>query len=387
MKFSPELLDNRALTEYAAASCPPYPERIGGRYAERYEETGALKQADGSILFRWYAPEAKRIVLKLTAFQEEEFPFVSDGKGMWSVTVPWTQARKGPQDLEFYLDGAFVIHPLVPVHFRTFKLVNFVEFPDPESGMMLLRDVPHGRVVREVYFSGVMQAWERRLVYLPPCYGEGGEYPVLYLQHGYSENENEWVYTGKAPYILDNLIAEGKAVPFVIVMHNGMERAPGEGPWEQAGFERMLTEECIPAVEKTYRVRRDKAGRGIAGLSMGSMQACIVGFRHPELFDWIGLFSGFMRGSVKADEPFADSSHLRMLTEDPEYIPHNYRLFFRSIGSADGLFRLYADDGKEMDRLGVDHAEHCCERVYEGLTHDWGAFRRAFRDFAMQAFR
>ena len=385
--FDRELIENRAMTEQACAFHPPYPEQIGDFLTGKQVRTGAQVQPDGSVVFRVYAPQVKKAVVHFTAFADVEVVLEKDGDGIFSGTLPYERRLRGPQDVEFWLDGQLFLHPQVPAHYRSFKLVNFVELPDEESGMILLRDVPHGQVVREVYFSRAMNSWERCLVYLPPQYRQGGAYPVLYLQHGATENENEWVYMGKMPYILDNLIAEGKAVPFIVVMNDGMERAPGEGMVDFAAFERMLLEDCLPFIEKNYRVIADKAHRAMAGLSLGSMQTCEIGLTHPELFDYLGLFSGFMRFGAGVSVNFADWPHLKALAEDPGFISGNYRLFFRAIGESDRFFSVFAEDSEQLELLGSDKLPGYVARTYEGMMHDWGAFRRGLRDFAQLVFK
>ena len=385
--FDRELIENRAMTEQACAFHPPYPEQIGDFLTGKQIFTGAQVQPDGSVVFRVYAPQARAAEVRLVTFADVRVALERDGDGVFTGVLPYERRLRGPQDVEFRLDGQLYLHPQVPVHYRTFKLVNFVELPDEESEMILLRDVPHGQVVREVYFSNAMNSWERCLVYLPPQYRQGGAYPVLYLQHGATENENEWVYMGKMPYILDNLIAESKAVPFIVVMNDGMERAPGEGMVDFATFERMLLEDCLPFIEKNYRVIADKAHRAMAGLSLGSMQTSAIGLKHPELFDYLGLFSGFMRFGLGKSTDFVDWPHLAPLTEDPGYIRDNFKLFFRAMGDSDRFYEAFVEDSEQLARLGSDKLPGYAARTYEGLTHDWGAFRRGLRDFAKLVFQ
>ena len=208
---------------------------------------------------------------------------------------------------------------------------------------------------------------------------------MLYLQHGLTENENEWVNMGRVNYLLDNLIAEGKCTPFIVAMCDGMERLPGEGDRDFGSFERMLLEECIPFVEENYRVLPGRENRAMAGLSMGSMQAAMIGMAHPEVFGSLGLFSGFMHAH---DIPsYEAAAHLRPLTQDGAYLAKNWRVFFRSMGSEDVYFSTFARDTATLESLGCRAQPGYHERVYEGFTHDWGAFRRAMRDFSQLIFR
>jgi len=147
----------------------------------------------------------------------------------------------------------------------------------------------------------------------------------------------------------------------------------------------MLLEEVIPFIEKNYRVKADRRCRAMAGLSMGSEQTSVIGFTHPEMFTSLGLFSGFMRIDTKT--PFYDCPHLRLLMDDPAYIRRHYDVFFRSMGSGDTYFPVFLEDREHLRTLGCLEDSNCIERVYEGLTHDWGAFRRGMRDFARLLFR
>ena len=385
--FDKELIENRALTESGNAMHPPYAETIGEGAAAMNLRTGAVVREDGSVAFRVYAPKVKEAYVTLTSFEDIRVELEKDESGVFFGVLPYEERIKGPQDVKFFLDGTMFLHPRIPAHFRSYNLVNVVEIPDPESEMILLRDVPHGQVVREVYFSNAFDCWMRCMVYLPPQYRKGGEYPVLYLQHGMSENESEWIHMGKMPYIMDNLIADGKAEPFIVVTNDGMQRNPGEGAVDFGSFERTLIEDCMPMIEENYRVKKDKHSRAFAGLSMGSMMSSVIGLTHPELFGSLGLFSGFMRTWMNPDPDFANHAHLKILKDDPQYIAKHYDVFFRSIGSEDKLKPVFDGDDAQIASIG------CCEfagyhrRIYPGMTHDWGAFRRGFRDFAQLIFK
>ena len=385
MKFDSEFLCNRALTEQVGAMHPPYPERIGDFFSGDQVPTGALVQEDGSVLFRLYAPGMDTARVCLTSFPDVSLDMVKNEQGFFEAVLPYEERFRGPQDIRFFLNDTLFLHPQMPAHYRSFRQVNFVEIPDPESEMIFLKDVPHGQVVREVFFSRVRGTWQRINLYLPPHYRKGGTYPTLYLQHGFTENENEWINMGKLPYLLDNLLAEGKCVPFVVVMCDGMERLPGEGAWDFSSFSRMLIEEVIPFVEENYRVIANKKGRAMAGLSMGSEQTSVIGLTNPDVFCALGLFSGFVRMDTKT--PFFSCPHLRVLEHQPDYIKEHFDIFFRSMGSKDVYFPIFLEDRAHLDALGACEFEGYYETVFEGFTHDWGAFRRGLRDFAQLIFK
>lgn len=269
--------------------------------------------------------------------------------------------------------------------------MNYVEIPDPNAPYMTLRDVPHGSIVTEYYYSDVLEEWERCLIYLPPNYQEGGEYPVLYLQHGYSENETSWVYNAKINFILDNLIADGKALPFIVVMANGMFH----GKYNifadfQDPFERSLLTCLIPFIEKKYRVIKDKWHRGIAGFSMGSMQSSLIGLHNMDTFAYIGLLSGFMRrvgGPEKdVDKSLEVNNHLLKMF-DRENFEKEIKLFFRGIGSKDGTKKAFDVDDELLEEHGMTDCPNLVRFIAEGYPHDWSTMRILFTEFAQKVFK
>jgi len=166
-----------------------------------------------------------------------------------------------------------------------------IEIPDDQLSFYLPKDVPHGEVRQHFYYSKTTKTTRKCLVYTPPGYDKNVQekYPVLYLQHGAGESELGWTMQGKVNFIMDNLIAEGKAKPFIIVMDNGYAPRPGaENQFNPGGndnlFADLVTKELIPMIDAGYRTLSDQKNRAIAGLSMGAMQAVHIGFDHPELF-------------------------------------------------------------------------------------------------------
>lgn len=223
------------------------------------------------------------------------------------------------------------------------------------------------------------------MVYTPPEYHKGGEYPVLYLQHGGGENETSWVYSGKMPYIMDNVIAEGKAVPFVVVTNDGLVRMPGDtGINDFDGIEGIITKDCREYIESKYRVRRDKWGRAIAGLSLGSMQASYIGLRHPELYGYIGSFT-YLRCRDK-DNTYEGNPHLDML-KDAENFAKEYKLLFRSLGGAEAHMNEFEEDDAFLARYGIDRLPGYIRKIYPGQSHVWNGWRHALYDFAQVVFR
>ena len=287
---------------------------------------------NGDVTVRMYAKGANEVHVTggQIAVWHFDIALTNRGNGIWEGVIPASTGIIGNVVLNFIVDGSEAVNPYLPTMFYSGKIMNFIEVDDPKLDICLMRDVPHGAVTREVFWSEAVNQWIRCLVYTPPGYEKGSEYPVLYLQHGGGENETNWIASGKVPYIMDNGIAEGKTKPFIVVMNNGMLRAPGqEGTSDFSGIEGIITKDCREYIESKYRVLTDKWNRAIAGLSMGSMQAIYIGFRNPDLFGSVGSFT-YLR-CRDADNTYEGNPHLNIL-KDYDNFWKTYKLFFRSIG-------------------------------------------------------
>ena len=342
---------------------------------------------NGDIIVRMYAPGAKAVTVRsfFLAVWRFEIALQNRGNGIFEGTLPASLGLRGNVVLIFSVDGSDVINPHLPTQISGRAINNFIEVYDPETPYTLLRDVPHGSVTREILWSKAVNDWIRCLVYTPPGYAKGGEYPVLYLQHGAGENETCWSFNGKLPYILDNNIADGKAVPFVVVMNNGMLKAPHESHINDFdGIEGIITEDCRRFIEDKYRVRTDKWGRAIAGLSLGSMQAMYIGLRHPELYSAVGSFT-FLRRRDRTNT-YEDNPHLDAF-KNPDQLWSDYHLIFRSIGDAEDKMDEFLEDDAFIARYGADQNPGYVRRVYPNEQHNWNCWRRALNDFSQFVFQ
>ena len=254
--------------------------------------------------------------------------------------------------------------------------MNFVDVPvEDMRGWDDLEGVAHGAVTRCYYLSAVTGRHEICLIYTPPQYDPAKSYPVLYLQHGYGENETGWVYQGHVGRIADRLLAEGAMEEMIIVMGNGM--AKGSGQRDLSLYPRILTEDLIPYIEKHYRVLTDKWHRAMAGLSMGSYHTSLATLTHPELFGYAGLFSGFLRAPWgDKDEP-----HLKILG-DPEAFNAAYRVFYRAMGTEDTYWDSFAKDDEYLKGRPLK----LIRETFPG-GHDWTVWRRCIRSFLPRLFR
>ena len=386
-----DFITNRVFDDRFSAFMPQAPEQITpGMFDAVRIKTGAQVLPSGDVEFSLRAPEAQSVAVRFAA-SGKTVTLEKGEYGIWKGTLPYDPAFIGPKALDFVVDGAVVTSPYCPAYFSHDRLINYVDIPDPGATFCLMRDVPHGSVCTEFYWSRAFEDWQRCLVYLPADYFSTDKaYPVLYLQHGAGENETSWIYCGRTAHIMDNLIADGKARPFIIVMNNGMVRGKRDDNWMGfQGFEDTLIEDCIPFIEKKFRVLPGKENRAMAGLSMGSMQTSIIGLKHPELFSCLGLFSGFITTprfdsgrSVQDYRP----AHLNML-RDRETFLREYKLYYRGIGTADIHYKAFLDDDKFLEEAGCADYPNICRRVFEGFPHEWSVWRYMLWEFAQAIFR
>ncbi len=388
-----DFTDNRVFDDRYSAFAPQSPQALpGGDWLHPVLiDTGIKVHENGDTDFAFYAPNAARVSVVFGVKADKPLAMEKDGQGIWRVKLPYDPAFRGPKAFHFDVDGSPVLSQYCPQYYSHSTVVNYVDIPDANAPFVLMRDVPHGSVTYEFYWSDSLSAWQRCLVYTPPGYADGGEYPVLYLQHGGGENETSWVYNGRAAHIMDNLIDGGKITPFVIVMNDGMVRAKGEemmaaGPG--MAFERTLLENCIPFIESRYRVKKDKWNRAIAGFSMGSMQSSIIGLSNPDKFAYIGLLSGFMRRlgpDQDHDYTIESNPHLAIM-RDKERFLSEIKLYYRGIGSEDVHIRAYNTDDKMCAELGFDKYPNILRNVVPGYPHDWAVLRILLHDFAQRIF-
>jgi enterochelin esterase-like enzyme len=252
--------------------------------------------SDRTVTFRLRAPQANQVTLYgdwMPVGKPEALTKSADG--VWSLTT-------GPLPASghlywFNLDGVAIADPINPIIKRRQRTsASLVEVPATPPALWEMRDVPHGSVVTEWRKSTVLNRTERVILYLPNGYETSKtRYPVLYLVHGSGDVPESWVEAGHANLILDNLIAEGKAKPMIVVMPAGHAVPFGAGrnnPVDNSElFDRYLTGEVIPALEAEYRVASGASNRALAGLSMGGSHTIYTGFHHPGLFSALGIFS------------------------------------------------------------------------------------------------
>ena len=330
---------------------------------------------DGRVTFRLRAPDAKSVGVNVQ-FKQGLQPMTKDESGVWSVTL-------GPAEPDIYeyslvVDGLQVVdssNSWLKVWLRTAK--NLVEVPGKQPTFFEEQQVPHGTVHRHRYPSNSLGVTRGMYVYTPPGYetNRDAKYPVLYLFHGFGDDESAWTVVGRANVIVDNLLAQNKAEPLIIVMPYG--HTPSTPPemrsmGQYAAFEKDLVQDVIGCVESSYRVRADQKSRAVAGLSMGGGQSLTVGLGNIETFGWVGAFSS----AIPRDE------NLEKLLSDPKSINDRLNLLWIGCGRKDFLFEA---NQKFLDRLKADGIEHVAH-ISEG-AHEWRVWRLYLNEFVPLLFK
>ncbi len=328
--------------------------------------------ADQRVTFRLRAPKAAAVTVS-GQFQKGPATMTRDESGLWSVTVE--PVVSGVHEYSFNVDGVSMIDPgnraIKPMRNpRT----SILEMPGRPPLTHDFQDVPHGRVSLHWYASKSLGRRRPLQVYTPPGYdaAPSSRYPTLYLFHGSGDNEATWVAHGHAHWILDNLIAQQRAQPMVVVMLDGHAASPGAQTERNANllaFERDLLEDVMPFVAANYRTREEAAHRGIVGLSMGGGQSLNIGLKHADRFAWVGGMSSSAGGVAE---------QLR----DPAALNRQLKLLWFACGKEDFLLKANQDLATALQAKNIRHAY-----VETEGNHSWPVWRRYLADFAPLVFR
>ncbi len=326
-----------------------------------------MVNSQGYARFRVEAPDAKSVVVSLglggsggTVLQNAE-----DGS--------WMGTTAGPMDEGFHyyhltIDGGVVNDPGALNFYGSCRWESGIEIPAHDQDFYALKNVPHGNVQQILFHSPSTNSERRAFVYTPPTYGKDNKrYPVLYLQHGWGEDETAWSNQGHANLIMDNLIAEGKIDPFIIVMTYGMTneiKFGGLGGFTAKEFETVLVDELIPYIDSHFNTIADKEHRAMAGLSMGGMETHTITLRRPEVFSYYGLLSG----GVYTPQEIADKNQVKLI--------------FLSCGSKEGPDRIKAA-AETLKAAGFNAVSH----ISEGTAHEFLTWRRGLYTMAPLLFK
>ncbi|HLZ42243.1 MAG TPA: alpha/beta hydrolase-fold protein [Candidatus Sulfotelmatobacter sp.] len=340
--------------------------------------------SDDSVTFRFRAPNAQEV--KLNREGAESLAMQKDDQGIWTVnTAPLPPDYYG---YSIVVDGARSIDPynhlLKP---NLLSTENMVHIPGPSSLPWELNDVPHGEIHHHFYKSAVCDDQRDYYVYTPPGYDPAAKttYPVLYLLHGYSDDASGWSAVGRANVILDNLIAQGKAKPMIVVMPlgygtmemirvgwGGIFNHPEVREQNVTRFREALLTEVMPRIESEYRVTKDRNSRAIAGLSMGGSESLLTGLNNLDKFAWIGAFS-----SGGPPEPF-EKDFVGLDAKANQQI----RLLWIACGTEDRLIKVNRDFREWLKTKGVQHTD-----IETPGMHTWMVWRRNLAEFAPLLFR
>jgi enterochelin esterase family protein len=335
---------------------------------------------DRTVILRLRAPQADSVSVQAN-FLAAPRSMEKSADGIWSVTL-------GPvePDIYFYsfiIQGVPMIDPSNPlIHPSLAPGSSMVLLPADPPAFYEEKPVPRGRIHLHRHLSTAFGDNRGYCVYTPPDYDRNtkARYPVLYLLHGYSDTEDTWRVTGRANVILDNLIAEGKAVPMIVVMPFGYappRQGDSEGGWNAwfarvaPRFEPYLVQELIPLIERDYRVERDAKHRAVAGLSMGGGQSLYFGLKNPDVFGWIGAFSSAVTMDFQGK-----------LLDNPAGLNKQIRLLWIGCGKDDFLHRSNTEFIAALTAKGIRHTARI-----SGGKHEWSVWRNYLHEFTPLLFR
>ena len=351
-------------------------------------------ETDSRVTFRFNAPNAQKVQVSIV---NVPFDMVKGNDGVWTYTSE--PQDKGYHNYWMIVDGVIVIDPATNAFMGYGHMCNGFEIPDPDGSFYQIKDVPHGNVLIENYYSKVAKSWRHIFIYTPPDYEKNSStrYPVLYLQHGGGEDERVWIEMGRTNLILDNLIAEGKIKPFIVVMETSAvgpampmpprtgtpvagtpvagapaagappAGAPGAAPrprFSTEAYANVMIDDMIPWVDSNFRTLADQAHRAMSGLSMGGMYTKSITLAHLDKFAYIGLFSG---GNIAPAE-ISDKSKVKLV--------------YMSYGSREPGSNGVKNAADVLQQAGIKSAYY----ISPLTAHEWQSWRRSLREFAQLLF-
>lgn len=342
---------------------------------------------DNRAFFRIKAPQANKVQIDLG----KKYDMEKEEDGSWIVTTE--PLVEGFHYYSIIIDGVAVADPASQTFYGMGRMASGIEIPEKGVDYYLAKNVPHGQIRQVRYYSDVTKSMRRAFVYTPAGYDANSSvrYPVLYLQHGAGEDETGWSNQGKVDYILDNLIAEGKAKPMLVVMDKGYAVDPDapknentqgiRGLMQNKALEQVFIKEIIPTIDKEFRTIPDRDHRAMAGLSMGGFQTFQITLSNLDKFAYIGGFSG--GGMLQQVQDF--SKLYNGALADANEFNQKVKLVYLSIGTAEPeqMYRTVNNFHKELEKAGIKHV------YYEspGTSHEWLTWRRSLNQFASMIFK
>ncbi len=330
---------------------------------------------NSTAVFRLKAPDAQKVQVDLG----KKYDMIKNEDGIWEVTTD--SLSEGFHYYSLLIDGVAVADPASETFYGMGRMASGIEVPFEGDDYYQVKNVPHGEIRIRRYFSTVSKKWRRLFLYTPPGYDESNvkEYPVLYLLHGGGEDERGWATQGKTDLILDNLIAEQKAEPMLVVMLDGNVLLPGFGEDFLKLFETELTEFIIPFVEENYRVISDSKARALAGLSMGGLQTLYAGIKHTGIFSYLGVFSsGWI---LPIQQGIADKQY-RYIMNNASLINSNLKQFWIAMGGKEDIaYNNCQIMLSKFDEMNINYTYS----EYPG-GHTWPVWRNNLYNFAQLLF-
>ncbi|MHA4806839.1 alpha/beta hydrolase-fold protein [Flavitalea flava] len=332
--------------------------------------------ADHRVIFRIRAPHAQTVQIDLG----KKYDMAKDTGGYWMVTTD--SIGEGFHYYSLVIDGVSLADPSSETFYGMGRMASGIEIPFAGGGYYAVRDVPHGETRIKRFYSPVTRSWRDMYVYTPPGYDEhiNDKYPVLFILHGGGEDERGWAAQGKTDLILDNLIAEKKAVPMIVVMPDANLSIPA---FEESGlklFESELMLSVIPFVEKHFRTLNDPKDRALAGLSMGGIHTLYTGIRNTDKFSYLGVFSS---GWILPMQRSIAEGQNNFMTKNADAINHNLKIFWIAMGGKEDI----AYKNCQIMLAGLDdlHIRHSYYEYPGG--HTWPVWRDDLYQLAQLLFK
>ncbi len=332
----------------------------------------------GRALFRIKAPDAQKMQIDLG----KKYDMIKGGDGFWEVTTD--SLSEGFHYYSLLIDGVAVADPSSETFYGMGRMASGIEIPFAGDGYYAVKSVPHGDVRMKRYYSTVTNSWRTMYIYTPPGYDASidEKYPVLYILHGGGEDERGWATQGKTDLILDNLIAEKKAKPMLVVMMDGNFGSGGiAGFGEQSlrMFENELKQAVLPFVETNYRTKADANSRALAGLSMGGLQTLYAGAKNTTMFSYLGVFSS----GWWSNQPNLSNPQYEFMKKNAGTINANLNSFWIAMGGKEDIAH---NNCKIMlakfDEMGIKYSYS----EYPG-GHTWPVWRNNLHNFAQVLFK
>ncbi|UAB85067.1 esterase [Zunongwangia sp. SCSIO 43204] len=341
--------------------------------------------AEGRVRVSIEAPQAHKVQLDIGGVK---YDLEKNEEGVWT-------GESAPQDEGFHyyqlnIDGASVPDPGSKYYYGAGRWGSGIEIPAHDREFYAMKDVAHGSITENIYFSEITKDWRRNFVYLPPGYFENSEerFPVLYLQHGSYEDETGWASQGHTNLILDNLIASGKAKKMIVVMDNGYAYEPeamqiAKNGYPKSSFEEVLIEEVIPNIDKKFRTKSSREDRAIAGLSMGANQTMRIIMNNLDLFAYYGGFSG--TSNYPGNEKIDPETFLNGAFNDAIKVNEKLKVLWLGLGTREPevFFKTVGDFREMAEKKGINYT------FYESpeTAHEWLTWRRCLHQYAQLLFK